>query len=83
MYYLRWLIFRRFRLATELCHNAKKLLNHQRDLLTDESIKDLQEAIEHLRQVMNQDYSRKNLDKATLKLQEVGSYRLIPYKNCI
>ncbi len=81
MYYLRWLIFRRFRLAAELCHNAKKLLNHQRDLLTDESIKDLQEAIEHLRQVMNQDYSRKNLDKATLKLQEVGSYRLIPYKN--
>ena len=27
IYYVRWLIYRRFRLAAELRHNAKKLLN--------------------------------------------------------
>ena len=81
MYYLRWLIFRRFRVAAELRHNAKKLLNHQRDLMTEEGIAALQNEIDTLRRVMHSAYNREKLDEATEKLQQVGTHRLIPYKS--
>jgi len=80
-YYLRWLIYRRFRLAAELRHNAKKLLLHQKDLLTKEGIEDLQNQLTHLNQVMHSPYNREELDLSTEKLQQAGSHRLIPYKN--
>ena len=81
MYYIRWLIYRRFRLAAELRHNAKKLLQHQKDLLTSEGVEDLQNQIDHLTKVMHSPYNREELDAATEKLQQTGSHRLIPYKN--
>ena len=81
MYYIRWLIYRRFRLAAELRHNAKKLLQHQKDLLTTEGLDDIQNQIDYLTKVMRSPYSREELDAATEKLQQTGSHRLIPYKN--
>ena len=81
MYYVRWLIYRRFRLAAELRHNAKKLLHHQRDLLTKEGSDDLQKHIDQLAQVMCSPYNRSDLDAAIEKLQQVGSHRLIAYKS--
>lgn len=81
MYYIRWLIYRRFRLAAELRHNAKKLLQHQKDLLTSEGVEDLQNQIDQLTKVMHSPYNREELDAATEKLQQTGSHRLIPYKN--
>ena len=80
MYYIRWLIYRRFRLAAELRHNAKKLLRHQKDLLTSEGVEDIQNQIDHLTKVMRSPYNREELDAATEKLQQAGSHRLIPYK---
>ena len=53
IYYFSWLIYRRFRLAAELRHNAKKLLRHQKDLLTSEGVEDLQNQIDHLIKVMH------------------------------
>ena len=81
MYYIRWLIYRRFRLAAELRHNAKKLIQHQKDLLTCEGVEDLQNQIDQLTKVMHSPYNREELDAATEKLQQTGSHRLIPYKN--
>ena len=81
MYYIRWLIYRRFRLAAELRHNAKKLLQHQKDLLTSEGLDDIQNQIDYLTKVMRSPYNREELDAATEKLQQIGSHRLIPYKN--
>ena len=81
MYYVRWLIYRRFRLAAEFRHNAKKLLQHQRDLLTTEGSDDLQKHIDQLAQVMCSSYNRSDLDAAIEKLQQVGSHRLIAYKS--
>ena len=81
MYYVRWLIYRRFRLAAELRHNAKKLLHHQRDLLTKEGSDDIQKHIDQLAQVMCSPYNRSDIDAAIEKLQQVGSHRLIAYKS--
>ena len=81
MYYFRWLIFRRFRQAAELCHNANKLLNHQKDLMTEEGTAALQKEIDHLRQVMRSPYDSQKLQEAVENLQQVGTHRLIPYKN--
>ena len=58
IYYVSWLIYRRFRLAAELRHNAKKLLRHQKDLLTSEGVEDLQNQIDHLTKVMHSPYNR-------------------------
>ena len=52
MYFFRWLLFKRFRMAAELCHQASKLLNHQRDQLSSGAVSELQEAIEDLRALM-------------------------------
>ena len=52
MYYIRWLISKRFRMAAELCHQADKLLNHQRDQLSPDAVSELRESIENLRAMM-------------------------------
>ena len=81
MYFLRWLLFRRFRMAAELCHQAGKLLNHQRDQLSPEAIKDIREAIANLRTAMRSGYNRKTLDDQIRRLEETGSRKLIPYRS--
>jgi len=81
MYFLRWLIFRRFRMAAELCHQAGKLLNHQRDQLSPDAVSELQESIENLRAMMRAGSSRKKLEEGVAKLEQTGSRKLIPYRN--
>ena len=81
MYFIRWLLFRRFRMAAELCHQAGKLLNHQRDQLSPEAINDIREAIENLRTAMRSGYNRKTLDEQISRLEESGSRKLIPYRS--
>ena len=81
MYFIRWLLFRRFRMAAELCHQAGKLLNHQRDQLSPEAINDIREAIENLRTAMRSGYNRKTLDEQISRLEESGSRKLSPYRS--
>jgi signal peptidase I len=81
MYFLRWLLFRRFRMAAELCHQAGKLLNHQRDQLSPEAISKLREAIANLRTAMHSSYNRATLEEKIAKLEETGSRKLIPYRS--
>jgi len=81
MYFLRWLLFRRFRMAAELCHQAGKLLNHQRDQLSSEAIKEINKAIENLRSNMRSEYNRQSLEEGITRLEEAGSRKLIPYRN--
>jgi signal peptidase I len=81
MYFLRWLLFRRFRMAAELCHQAGKLLNHQRDQLSPEAISKLREAITNLRTAMHSSYNRATLEENIAKLEETGSRKLIPYRS--
>ncbi len=81
MYFLRWLIFRRFRMAAELCHQAGKLLNHQRDQLSPDAVSELQESIENLRAMMRAGSGRKKLEEGVAKLEQTGSRKLIPYRN--
>ena len=81
MYFLRWLLFRRFRMAAELCHQAEKLLNHQRDQLSPKAVSELREAIANLRTAMRSGYNRKILEEETAKLEKTGSRKLIPYRN--
>ena len=68
-------------MAAELCHQAGKLLNHQRDQLSPEAIKELREAIANLRAAMRSGYNRKTLDDQIGRLEETGSRKLIPYRS--
>ena len=68
-------------MAAELCHQAGKLLNHQRDQLSPEAINDIREAIENLRTAMRSGYNRKTLDEQISRLEESGSRKLIPYRS--
>ena len=68
-------------MAAELCHQAGKLLNHQRDQLSPEAIKELREAIANLRTSMRSGYNRKTLDDQISRLEETGSRKLIPYRS--
>ena len=81
MYFFRWLLFSRFRKAAELCHQASKLLNHQRDQLSSGAVSELQEAIENLRALMRSGSDRKMLEEGVAKLEQTGSRKLAPYRN--
>ncbi len=81
MYLLRWLLFRRFRMAAELCHQAAKLLNHQKDLLTSEAFNEMKEAIGDLRNEMRSSGNRVRLEEGITRLEQAGSRRLVPYRN--
>ena len=81
LYYFRWLISYRFRSAAELRHHAQKMVNHQRDLLKNENLQEVQDAINNLHNVLNYDYSKDNLDVAISKLEKIGSEKLIQYPN--
>lgn len=80
-YYLRWLISKRVRNAAELRHHGQKLLNHQKDLLSQEDAKEVQSAIDKLRNILKIDYNKTNLNKAIKELEEIGSNKLIQYRN--
>ena len=81
MYCFRWLFFKRFRMAAELCHQASKLLSHQRDQLSPGAVTELQEAIENLRSLMRSGSDRKKLEEGVAKLEKTGSRKLTPYRN--
>ena len=68
-------------MAAELCHQAGKLLNHQRDQLSPETITELDEAIGNLRSNMRSEYNRQSLEEGIVRLEETGSRKLIPYRN--
>jgi len=68
-------------MAAELCHQAGKLLNHQRDQLSPEAISKLREAIANLRTAMHSSYNRATLEEKIAKLEETGSRKLIPYRS--
>ena len=80
-YYLRWLIFRSVRRASELRHHAQKLVNHQKDLLGEEDLRKVQEAIDKLHKTLKDVYDKQNLNKAIKNLEEIGSNSLIQYKS--
>jgi len=81
MYYIRWLISKRFRMAAEFCHQADKLLNHQRDQLSPAAGSELRESIENLRAMMRAGSGRKKLEEGVAKLEQTASRKLIPYRN--
>ena len=68
-------------MAAELCHQASKLLNHQRDQLSSGAVSELQGAIEDLRALMRSGSGRKKLEEGIAKLEQTGSRKLTPYRN--
>jgi signal peptidase I len=68
-------------MAAELCHQAGKLLNHQRDQLSPGAVSELREAIENLRAMMRAGSGRKKMEEGIAKLEQTGSRKLIPYRN--
>jgi signal peptidase I len=68
-------------MAAELCHQAAKLLNHQKDLLSPEAVAEFREAITDLRTIMHSGYDRAKLEQGITNLEQAGSHKLIPYRN--
>ena len=68
-------------MAAELRHQAAKLLNHQKDLLSSEAVAELQGAITDLRVIMRSGYDRAKLEEGIASLEQAGSRKLIPYRN--
>jgi signal peptidase I len=80
-YYLRWLMSHRVRTAAELRHHAQKLVNHQKDLLSQEDVRSVQSAIDNLYNTLRNACNKINLNKAIKELEEIGSSKLIQYKS--
>ena len=68
-------------MAVELCHQAGKLLNHQKDQLSPGAVSELRDAIENLRGMMRLGSGREKLDEGITKLEQTGSRKLISYRN--
>ena len=68
-------------MAAELRHQAAKLLNHQKDLLSREAVEELQVAIADLRVIMRSGFDRAKLEEGIASLEQAGSRKLIPYRN--
>ena len=68
-------------MAAELCHQAGKLLNHQRDQLSPGAVSELREAIGNLRAIMRSGHDRNKLEEGIATLEQTGSRKLIPYRN--
>jgi len=80
-FYLRWLFSKAVRQATEFYRQAQRLLEAQRDLLSEKGIEELQQAILHLKAGTREGVSKDELQSRMTRLEEVANAWLKPYPN--
>lgn len=81
MYYLKWLCSRQIRQASELCQQARKVLNAQRDLLGENAIREVTQAVEALRTAIRSGADASEIDERMASLEKAGAAWLKPYPN--
>ncbi len=79
MFYLRWLLSRSVRQATEFHRQAHRLLNAQRDLLSEKAARELSAAIADLKSATRSGASAENLKQSMNRLEDVANTWLKPY----
>ncbi len=79
MFYLRWLLSRSVRQATEFYRQANRLLSAQRDLLSPKGVQELTAAIGDLRSATRSGAPFDKLKQSMSRLEEVANTWLKPY----
>lgn len=76
-----WFLSKTVRQATAMRNHVRKLLNHQRDLLSKQFIEQIENALSELEQVMRQKPNVAAIEKQMEKLEKTATERLKPYPN--
>ena len=79
--YWRWLTSRRVRQATELKKQVIKFRNHQRDILSPENVKALEEGVAKMDEVLAAPRDAQALDDAMTELERTASDNIKPYRD--
>src|SRR6516225_9164773 len=78
---VQWFTSGTVRHATAMRKHVQKLLNHQRDILSPQSISAIETGIAELRGAITRDVGKEALEKQMHKLEEVANKWLKPYPN--
>jgi signal peptidase I len=76
---LQWFLSKTVRQATAMRKHVQKLLNHQRDILTPQSIEGIQTAIENCRKAVAEGADKTALEKQMENLEKAANKWLKPY----
>jgi signal peptidase I len=76
---LKWFLSKTVRQATAMRKHVQKLLNHQRDILTPQSIEGIQTAIENCRKAVAEGADKAALEKQMENLEKAANKWLKPY----
>jgi signal peptidase I len=79
--FLQWLLSPRIRHATAMGKHVRKLLNHQRDILSPQSTQAIETGIEDLRNAVARGEDREALGKQMEALEQTANKWLKPYPN--
>ncbi len=78
---LRWFTSATVRHAVDMRKQVEKFLNHQRDLLSDEAVDQIREALDELNAALRAHADKPSLQEQMKKLEQVANKKLIPYPN--
>jgi signal peptidase I len=78
---IRWFFSRTVREATTMAKHVRKLLNHQRDILSPQAIDGIQEAITNLKAAIGNKVPKADLQKEMRNIEDAANKWLIPYPN--
>src|SRR5262245_50872504 len=76
---LNWLASKSVREACTMCKHVKKLLDHQRDLLTPKAVEELEAAIREVREAVSGKVDNEVVATKIKKLEETADNRIKPY----
>jgi signal peptidase I len=78
---VRWFLSGTVRHATAMGKHVRKLLNHQRDILSPQAIAAIETGIADLRNALERNTAKESLEKQMEKLEETANKWLKPYPN--
>jgi signal peptidase I len=81
MMLLRWFSSGRNRQALAMCKHVRKLLNHQRDILSPKAIGEVEAAIAGVRSAVAEGADTETLDRKCKELEESATGWIKPYPN--
>lgn len=79
IFYWRWILSKKVRVATDLRHQAWKMLNAQRDILSASAIQEIQKALDHLDTAIHTQSSPADLEKAMQAVEKSANTWFKPY----
>lgn len=78
---IRWFLSGKVRHATEMCKHVRKLLNAQRDILSAEAIREVEKAIQEVKDFLDSGADQTLIDSKVQELETAANRWLKPYPN--